>query len=40
MLNLDPSKVLVIAVVTLIVLGPDKLPQYARRNWEDLAVVL
>jgi Sec-independent protein translocase protein TatA len=31
MLNLDPSKLLVIAVVMLIVLGPDKLPQCARQ---------
>jgi hypothetical protein len=31
MLNLDPSKLLVIAVVTLIVIGPDKLPHYARQ---------
>lgn len=31
MLNLDPSKLLVIAFVMLIVLGPDKLPQCARQ---------
>jgi Sec-independent protein translocase protein TatA len=31
MLNLDPAKLLVIGVVTLIVLGPDKLPLYTRQ---------
>lgn len=31
MLNLDPSKLLVIAVVMIMVLGPDKLPQFARQ---------
>ncbi len=31
MLNLDPSKLLVIAVVAVILLGPDKLPQVARQ---------
>lgn len=40
MLNLDPSKLLVIAVVTLIVLGPDKLPHYARqigKTWRSFS---
>jgi sec-independent protein translocase protein TatB len=31
MLNLDPGKVIVIAVVAIILLGPDKLPQFARQ---------
>jgi Sec-independent protein translocase protein TatA len=31
MLNLDPSKLLVIAVVAIIVLGPERLPQFARQ---------
>ncbi len=31
MLNLDPGKLLVIAVVAVILLGPDKLPQVARQ---------
>jgi sec-independent protein translocase protein TatB len=31
MLNLDPGKLLVIAVVAIILLGPDKLPQVARQ---------
>ena len=31
MLNLDPGKLLVIAVVAVIVLGPDKLPHFARQ---------
>lgn len=31
MLNLDPSKLLVIAVVTTIVLGPERLPHFARQ---------
>ena len=31
MLNLDPSKLLIIAVVAVILLGPDKLPQVARQ---------
>jgi sec-independent protein translocase protein TatB len=30
-LNLDPSKLLIIAVVAVILLGPDKLPQVARQ---------
>jgi Sec-independent protein translocase protein TatA len=30
-LNLDPSKLIVVAIVILIVLGPDKLPQFARQ---------
>jgi Sec-independent protein translocase protein TatA len=30
-LNLDPSKLLVIAVVIVIVLGPDRLPHFARQ---------
>jgi sec-independent protein translocase protein TatB len=30
-LNLDPGKLLVIAVVALILIGPDRLPQVARR---------
>jgi len=30
-LNLDPPKLLVIAVVAVILLGPDKLPQVARQ---------
>lgn len=40
MLNLDPSKLLVIGVVTLIVLGPDKLPHYARqigKTWRSFS---
>src|ERR1700729_3395853 len=31
MLNLDPAKLLVIAVVAVILLGPDRLPQVARQ---------
>jgi sec-independent protein translocase protein TatB len=31
MFNLDPGKVIVIAVVAIILLGPDKLPQFARQ---------
>src|SRR5271163_1837626 len=31
MLNLDPGKLLVIGVVAIILLGPDKLPQVARQ---------
>ena len=31
MLNLDPAKLLIIAVVAVILLGPDKLPQVARQ---------
>jgi sec-independent protein translocase protein TatB len=31
MLNLDPGKLLVIAVVAVIILGPDKLPHFARQ---------
>ena len=31
MLNLDPAKLLVIAVVAIILLGPDQLPQVARQ---------
>jgi sec-independent protein translocase protein TatB len=31
MFNLDPGKLLVIAVVAVILLGPDKLPQVARQ---------
>jgi sec-independent protein translocase protein TatB len=31
MLNLDPAKLLVIAVVAVILLGPDRLPQFARQ---------
>jgi Sec-independent protein translocase protein TatA len=31
MFNLDPSKLFVIAVVMIIVLGPDRLPHFARQ---------
>jgi Sec-independent protein translocase protein TatA len=31
MLNLDPSKLLIIAVVAVILLGPDRLPRVARQ---------
>src|SRR5580692_2131356 len=31
MLNLDPGKLLVIGVVAIILLGPDRLPQVARQ---------
>ena len=31
MFNLDPSKLLVIAVVAIIVLGPNRLPHFARQ---------
>ncbi len=31
MLNLDPGKLIVIAVVAIILLGPDRLPQVARQ---------
>src|SRR5215469_2218821 len=31
MFNLDPGKLIVIAVVAIILLGPDKLPQVARQ---------
>ena len=40
MLNLDPAKLLVIAVVAVILLGPDKLPQVARQvgaAWRSFA---
>jgi sec-independent protein translocase protein TatB len=39
MLSLSPAKLLVILVIALIVLGPDKLPQVARQIgalWHDL----
>jgi sec-independent protein translocase protein TatB len=39
MLSLSPAKILVVLVVALIVLGPDKLPQVARQLgalWGDL----
>jgi len=39
MLSLSPAKILVILVVALIVLGPDKLPQVARQMgslWHDI----
>jgi sec-independent protein translocase protein TatB len=39
-LNLDPAKLLVIAVVAVILLGPDKLPQVARQvgaAWRSLS---
>jgi Sec-independent protein translocase protein TatA len=31
MLNLDPGKLLIIAVVAVILLGPDRLPAFARQ---------
>src|ERR1700689_3538024 len=31
MFNLDPAKLLIIAVVAIILLGPDRLPQVARQ---------
>ena len=31
MLNLDPGKLLIIAVVAILILGPDRLPQVARQ---------
>src|SRR5271166_6181591 len=31
MFNLDPGKLLVIAVIAIILLGPDRLPQVARQ---------
>lgn len=31
MFNLDPAKLLIIAVVVVVLLGPDKLPQVARQ---------
>ena len=40
MLNLDPAKLLIIAVVAVILLGPDKLPQVARQvgaAWRSFA---
>jgi sec-independent protein translocase protein TatB len=39
MFNLDPAKLLVIAVVAILLLGPDKLPQVARQvggAWRSL----
>ncbi len=39
MFNLDPAKLLIIAVVAVILLGPDKLPQVARQlgaAWRSL----
>ena len=39
MLSLSPAKILVILVIALIVLGPDKLPQVARQMgslWHDI----
>jgi TatA/E family protein of Tat protein translocase len=39
-LNLDPAKLLVIAVVAVILLGPDRLPQVARQvgaAWRSFA---
>jgi Sec-independent protein translocase protein TatA len=40
MFNLDPSKLLVIVVVVIIVLGPDRLPYFARQigsAWRSLS---
>lgn len=37
MLTLDPIKLLIVAVVALVVLGPDKLPAAARRTSSLLA---
>lgn len=40
MLNLDPSKLFVIAVVSIIVLGPNRLPHFARQvgaAWRSFA---
>ena len=40
MFNLDPSKLLVIAVVAIIVLGPNRLPHFARQvgtAWRSLS---
>jgi Sec-independent protein translocase protein TatA len=34
MLNLDPSKLLIIAVVAVILLGPERLPAFARQVGE------
>ena len=39
MLNLDPAKLLIVAVVAVILLGPDRLPQVARqlgRTWRTV----
>jgi TatA/E family protein of Tat protein translocase len=39
-LNLDPAKLLIIAVVAVVLLGPDKLPQVARQvgaAWRSLS---
>ena len=39
MFDLSPEKILIIGVLALIVLGPDRLPQYARRAGQVLAQV-
>ena len=42
MFNLSPIRLLIIAVVALIVLGPDKLPQFARQAgaaWKSLRTI-
>ncbi len=42
MFNLDPAKLLVILVIALIVLGPDRLPRLARQlgaAWRELTRV-
>lgn len=42
MLNLDPAKLLVIFVLALVVLGPDRLPKVARQMaalWKELTRV-
>ena len=31
MLNLDPAKLLIIAVIAVVLLGPDRLPEFARQ---------
>src|ERR1017187_7292450 len=39
MLNLDPSKLLIIAVVAIILLGPDRLPALPPPGGRSLALV-
>lgn len=39
MFDLSPEKILIIGILALIVLGPDRLPSYARRAGQVLAQV-
>ncbi len=39
MFNLDPGKLLIIGIVAVILLGPDRLPQVARQVERGVALV-